>query len=1391
SGATVTWASSSAGVATVSAAGLVTAVGNGSASISASVGAVSGSASVTVAQEASAVVVSPVADTVPVGDTLRLVAELSDANGHAVVGEGLLTWMSSDPSVATVDESGLVSGIAAGTATVTAATADVRATAEITVADVDRAVLVAFYEATAGAGWIENDGWLSDRPVGEWHGVTTGANGRVTGLELPASDLIGSIPPELARLSHLETLNLERNTLSGSIPSELGGLRSLRTLVLGVNDLTGSIPPELGDASSLEDLRLRRNELSGAIPPELGNLTNLRRLGLNQNLFTGSIPLGFLHLQRLRFFHFADNGGLCISGSAVFAEWLGRFDVYDGPLCNEGDREVLRALYEATGGTTWTGSDGWLGEGNLDEWHGVGTDSLGRVAALDLSGNGLTGRLPASLAQLASMTSLQINGNAGLTGPLPLALSALSLQEFAYGGTDLCAPSDQAFRDWLAGISSHEGTGTECSPPSDREVLEILFDATGGTDWTNATSWLTDEPLGDWSGVTTDSDGRVVALELSGNNLSGGFPPEIADLDQLRELDLVFNRLTGPIPPRLGGVTQLTQRDIWAVELSGPIPPELGDLANLTRLHADRNQLTGPIPAELGNLAGLTYLELLGNRLTGPIPPELGSLSNLRVLYLGRDGLTGPIPPELGNLSSLSFLYIGWSDLTGPIPAELGNLSNLSFMFIGRDDLAGPIPPEQGNLTGLTTLRLEANELSGEIPSEVANLPNLRNLSMRGNRLTGPIPAELGGVTGLRWLDLGANDMTGQVPTELGGLASLQLLHLDRNRLGGSIPPELGNLAQLETLSLRENELTGSLPPELGEMAALRLLYLGNNAGLSGALPSDLTGLAALDELHLTGTGLCAPTDEGFQKWLADVGLARVRPCGVDAVSSAYLTQAVQSTAIPVPLVAGRDALLRVFVTASSATDEGIPRVRATFYRDGLETHAVDIPGSSTPIPTTLADAEGSLAMSANVTIPGSVIQPGLEFVIEVDPDGTLDPGLGVASRIPETGRASVQVEAVPVLDLTVVPFLRAQDADSSIVEIARSMAADPDTDEMLADTRAMLPVHGLDVKAHEPILTSTTNVSRLIGETGLARRMEGGTGYYMGIMPERVVGGQSGIASLGGRVGFSVADPFVIAHELGHNLSLLHAPCGGAGGPDRAFPQENGSIGVWGYDARGGGALVAPHVRDVMSYCGPPRWISDFSFARALSHRVAREAGATAFAAGRLAAPRRTLVLWGGVDEQGSPFLEPSFVADALPSVPRAPGDYRLVGLTASGDELFSLSFDMEELADVDGWSFAFALPARDDWAGALESITLSGPEGTTTMDRTTDRPMAIVRDPDSGRLRGVLRGADALQARAIAGGLLEAADATGVAAELSGMAGSLEVLFSRGVPAAVERRR
>ena len=51
---------------------------------------------------------------------------------------------------------------------------------------------------------------------------------------------------------------------------------------------------------------------------------------------------------------------------------------------------------------------------------------------------------------------------------------------------------------------------------SDRRVLETLYRATGGDDWTDNTNWLTDAPLGDWYGVEADEDGRVAGLRLGG-----------------------------------------------------------------------------------------------------------------------------------------------------------------------------------------------------------------------------------------------------------------------------------------------------------------------------------------------------------------------------------------------------------------------------------------------------------------------------------------------------------------------------------------------------------------------------------------------------------------------------------------------------------------------------------------------------------------------------------------------------------------------------------------------------------------------------------------------------------------------------------------------------------
>ena len=183
------------------------------------------------------------------------------------------------------------------------------ATPQPTAGDVntDRAALVALYNATNGSSWQDNTNWLSNQPLGDWLGVDTDADGRVTRLNLDFNQLSGSIPSELGNLANLERLLLEGNQLSGTIPPELGDLANLAELYLGGNQLSGSIPPELGDLANLETLRLGGNQLSESIPPELGDLANLVELWLGVNQLSGSIPSELGNLANLEYLWLHDN----------------------------------------------------------------------------------------------------------------------------------------------------------------------------------------------------------------------------------------------------------------------------------------------------------------------------------------------------------------------------------------------------------------------------------------------------------------------------------------------------------------------------------------------------------------------------------------------------------------------------------------------------------------------------------------------------------------------------------------------------------------------------------------------------------------------------------------------------------------------------------------------------------------------------------------------------------------------------------------------------------------------------------------------------------------------------------------------------------------------------
>ena len=158
--------------------------------------------------------------------------------------------------------------------------------------------------------------------------------------------------------------------------------------------------------------------------------------------------------------------------------------------------------------------------------------------------------------------------------------------------------------------------GSANATHQDRHALEALYHAAGGPSWLGGShNWLTDAPLGRWSGVSVDSAGRVTRLSLYPlYDRPGMIPPEIGKLTSLRRLNLHRNDLTGPISPELGKLASLRHLNLGWNRFTGGVPPELGKLPAGADVHLSYNRLTGTIPPELGK----RNLDLRGNHLTGP-----------------------------------------------------------------------------------------------------------------------------------------------------------------------------------------------------------------------------------------------------------------------------------------------------------------------------------------------------------------------------------------------------------------------------------------------------------------------------------------------------------------------------------------------------------------------------------------------------------------------------------------------------------------------------------------------------------------------------------------------------------------------------------------------------
>lgn len=470
----------------------------------------------------------------------------------------------------------------------------------------------------------------------------------------------------------------------------------------------------------------------------------------------------------------------------------------------------------------------------------------------------------------------------------------------------------------------------------------------------------------------------------------------------------------------------------------------------------------------------------------------------------------------------------------------------------------------------------------------------------------------------------------------------------------------------------------------------------------------------------------------GLEAWTT----LRVNPANIRLFASEiYLNQVIPAVD-GVPVIAGRDAYLRIFATGDE-TSFYQPSVRATLYQDGAIVHTALMTPGSDVLPSTVE--EGRLDLSFNTPIPGDLIQPGLGLVVELDTEDVVPLDTGSETRIPAEGVMDLGVIEMPAHVQTIVPTLHSSAPDERVFQWTRRLDADH---RNMRFARTVLPIGDMEVRVHETFHTSSDLTTdggwrRFLGEMRTVRAIEGGDGYYYGVIVLPPGSRWGGLGFIGLPISVGRDSDRTFAHELGHNMNLRHAPCGLAGGPDPNFPHDGGAAGVWGYDVHRTRLVDPFDYKDLMGYCNPD-WISDYHYRIAYAHRRATE-DFDAAAPAVQAPPERTLMLWGSVHD-GELLLEPAFLVDGAPTLPRSGGPYRLEGFGAGGRTQFSFSFRPDPV-EFGGGQFLFAVPHDPERDGALERVVLSGPEGEYVLEPSSESPMAIITNRVTGQVRAIVR--------------------------------------------------
>lgn len=252
---------------------------------------------------------------------------------------------------------------------------------------------------------------------------------------------------------------------------------------------------------------------------------------------------------------------------------------------------------------------------------------------------------------------------------------------------------------------------------SERSILESFYKALNGDEWGHKENWLSDKPLNEWYGITTDEKGKVVKIQLS-DTMTGKVPANLKHLKKLQSLHL--DCMAGGISLEVNKYPSLKE-----LELSGNV--EKVSVENCSEL--EKLSLTSRYfdAFHVDSCPKLSSLELIGHNISDTTKRELDlspfpKLSELKIYHLALDQL------YINNCFNLKKINIYNCQLE---ELDLSSQVNLEYLEVSGNDSLHTL--DLNNCVKLDSIDVSRNSIT---QLNINNCKKLRYLDCSGNKLS-------------------------------------------------------------------------------------------------------------------------------------------------------------------------------------------------------------------------------------------------------------------------------------------------------------------------------------------------------------------------------------------------------------------------------------------------------------------------------------------------------------------------------------------------------------------------------------------------------------------------------------------------------------------------------